>query len=76
MMGISLEVTGRFNKAYMKTVPLLSHKFIVNKMIFEWYNTTKPDEAKVFLELAGENLNRIKASFFRMPPVRRKTKGV
>lgn len=65
-----LDVTTRFNKAYTQTISSLSHKFIVNKMIFEWYNTTKPDEAKVFFELAMGNLKQIKASFFKMPPVR------
>ena len=65
-----LEVTERFNKAYTQTISLLAHKFIVNKMIFEWYNTTKPDEAKTFFELAGENLKQIRASFFKMPPIR------
>lgn len=72
-----LEVTERFNKAYTQTISLLAHKFIVNKMIFEWYNTTKPDEAKTFFELAGENLKQIRASFFKMPPQRptHKTEG-
>lgn len=65
-----LDVTTRFNKAYTPTISLLSHKFIVNKMIFEWYNTTKPDEAKTFFELSKENLKQIKASFFKMPPIR------
>lgn len=65
-----LDVTTRFNKAYTQTISSLSHKFIVNKMTFEWYNTTKPDEAKVFYDLAMTNLKQIKASFFKMPPTR------
>lgn len=67
---LTLDVTSRFNKAYTPTISTLSHKFITNKMIFEWYTTTKPDEAKIFYELAMASLKQIKASFFKMPPVR------
>lgn len=69
-INIILEVTSRFNKAYTPTIANLAHRFVVNKMLFEWYNTVEAGTAKTFYELCATNIAQIKASFFKMPPTR------
>lgn len=67
---LTLNVSSRFNKAYTSALASASHKYIVNKMLFDWYSTVNPDSAKMYFDLTGTNLNQIKSCFVKLPPKR------
>lgn len=67
---ITLNVSKRFNDAYNQSLVELCHKWLKQRMLYDWYEAAKPDEAKRYFDLAQLTMVAIRNSFYLMPPTR------
>lgn len=67
---LTLTVSERFNKAYTQTIAENVHKYICNKMLFDWFAAVQPERAAAYNEISKMCLIEIDASFVKVAPVR------
>ena len=70
MITIELSVSDRFNKAFVPTITGLMHKFVVNTMLFDWFNASEPTLAEKYHAIADESIVGMQRSFVKLPPVK------
>ena len=65
---ITLRVSDRFNKGYVKTLARLSQKYVEDRMIHLWWATSDDKKAAFYAKLAEEDLAGITQCFNKTAP--------
>ena len=65
---ITLRVSDRFNKGYVKTLARLSQKYVEDRMIHLWWATSDDKKATFYAKLAEEDLAGITQCFNKTAP--------
>lgn len=64
-----LEVSSRFNQSFTEALTTHCHRYIVNRMLCDWFVATKPELAKNYADFAELAKKDIQSSFIKLPPV-------
>lgn len=65
---ITFTVGARYNGAYSNTIASLAQEFIINMMLYAWWQSIKPALAKDYLEFSMENLSYIRRCLSKTAP--------
>lgn len=65
---ISIIVSDRYNSGLAYPIAQLSQEYIVNKMLYYWWQSIKPTLAKDYLSFSGESLMNIRKCLAKKAP--------
>ncbi len=66
---LDLNVSPRFNQAFIEPLTMHCHNYIVNRMLRDWFLATKREWAADYSTLMNEAKTNIQNSFFKVAPI-------
>lgn len=66
--NITVQVSDRYNSGLAYPIAQLSQEYIVNKMLYYWWQSIKPALAKDYLSFSGESLVNIRKCLAKKAP--------
>jgi hypothetical protein len=70
LITITLSVSDRFNKAFVPTIAGMMHRYVVNMMLFDWFNSSEQSLAEKYRVIAEEAAIGMQRSFTKLPPTK------
>lgn len=65
---ITIPVGSRFYKAFVTTLSTLAQEYIINMMLYSWWQSIKPAFAKDYYQFAQESLEMVRKTLSKTPP--------
>lgn len=65
---ITLPVGSRFYAAFANTLSSLAQEYIINMMLYSWWQSIKPAFAKDYYQFAQESLEMVRKCLSKTPP--------
>lgn len=65
---ITIPVTSRFYAAFANALSVLAQDYVINMMLYTWWQSIKPTIAKNFYDLAQEALIMVRKTLSKTPP--------
>ena len=70
-LSITLRMPSNYNAATKQEVALSAHQYLVNTALFDWLQQVDKDDAKDYLALSQNNIQKLLSAFYkRMRPTR------
>lgn len=69
-MTITLDVSTRFNAAMLPTITAMVHKYIVSKMLSDWFSTIDANVVAIYRARCEEALVVLQTSFAKKAPTK------
>lgn len=66
--NITIPVGSRFYAAFANTLSTLAQEYIINMMLYSWWQSIKPAFAKDYYQFAQESLEMVRKTLSKTPP--------